>query len=139
MTGNAYTGTNGASSSGILLIGGGIYGPITTGVSITNNTLINNDVGVYVYNTDASGSNPPSTKTKNSVVNNTISNDRPRTSPATALRTATRSGSGLRQQGQHRQQQDQRHRLHPDQRAAGSIYTKFDLLGSTKPHFNNNG
>ena len=92
VTGNAYTGTNIASSSGILLIGGYVYGPITTGVWITNNTLIENDMGVYVYNADASGSNPPSTKTKNSIVNNTITNARPRTSPATAL-AATRSGS----------------------------------------------
>ena len=75
VTSNAYTGANNASSSGILLIGGYVYGPITTGVSVTDNTLVNNDMGVYVYNADASGSKPPTTKTKNSVVNNTISND----------------------------------------------------------------
>ena len=41
VTGNAYTGAAGpARSSGILVFGGGSYGPITTGVSITQNTLI---------------------------------------------------------------------------------------------------
>jgi hypothetical protein len=73
VTGNAYTGANNASSSGILVFGGGTYGALTTGVSITKNTLTNNDIGVYVYNTDANGSAPTS-KTKNSIVNNTISN-----------------------------------------------------------------
>ena len=48
--------------------------PLTTGVSITGNTVTNNDMGVYVFNTDATGSKPPTTKTKNSIVNNTISN-----------------------------------------------------------------
>ena len=75
VTGNAYTGANNASSTGILLIGGYVFGPITTGVSVTNNTLTNNDMGVYVYNADAGGRTPPATKTKNSIVNNTISND----------------------------------------------------------------
>ena len=75
VTGNAYTGANNASSSGILVFGGGRYGDaLTTGVSITRNTVTNNDMGVYVVNTDASGTKPPTTKTKNSIVNNTISN-----------------------------------------------------------------
>ena len=115
VTGHAYTGINNASSSGILLIGGYIYGPITTGVSVVDNTLVNNDMGVYIYNADASGLKPPTTKTKNSVVNNTITNDA----------KTNRSGNGgrvrlpgrdlrLRQQRQHRQQQDQRHWLHAD-------------------------
>ena len=74
VTGNAYTGANNASSTGILVFGGGAF-PLTTGVSITNNTVTNNDMGVYLVNTDASGLNPPTTKTKNSIVNNKISND----------------------------------------------------------------
>jgi Right handed beta helix region len=73
VTGNAYTGLLNASSSGILVFGGGAY-PLTTGVSITHNAVIGNDMGVYVYNADADGS-APDTKTKNSIVNNTISND----------------------------------------------------------------
>ena len=114
VTGNAYTGANNASSTGILVFGGCVYGPITTGVSITDNTLINNDMGVYVYNADASGSKPPTTKTKNSIVNNTISNDQ-------ATNVSGNGSPGGYQVGivdfgnkrQHRQQQDQRHRLRP--------------------------
>jgi hypothetical protein len=71
VTGNEYTGTNDASSGGIL-----IYGsppdPFTSGVSITNNTVINNDVGVWLSNANADGS-PPSTPTDNLVKNNKIS------------------------------------------------------------------
>ncbi len=47
MTGNGYTGTNNVSAAGILLIDGYIYGPITTGVSVTENTLSGNDVDIY--------------------------------------------------------------------------------------------
>jgi hypothetical protein len=54
--------------------GGPIYGvPYTTGVQVSHNTLTNNDVGIYLYNADASG-NAPKTQTKNSAVNNTITN-----------------------------------------------------------------
>ncbi len=72
VTGNAYSGMNNASSCGILVFGGGTYA-LTTGVSITHNTLSGNDIGVYVENTDSSGAKPPATKTNNSIVNNTIS------------------------------------------------------------------
>jgi hypothetical protein len=74
VTGNAYTGANGASSGGILVVGGSFYGlPYTVGLSITKNTLTNNDVGVWLFNADASG-NAPATKTNNTVKLNTISN-----------------------------------------------------------------
>jgi hypothetical protein len=49
VSGNAYTGSNLASSGGILVVGGDCFGtglPYTVGLSITKNTLTNNDVGV---------------------------------------------------------------------------------------------
>jgi hypothetical protein len=76
VTGNAYTGTNGASSAGILVVGGEAFGPglaYTVGLNINKNTLTNNDVGIWLFNADASGA-APSTKTNNSVKNNIISN-----------------------------------------------------------------
>ncbi len=75
VTGNAYTGTNLASSAGILVVGGPLFGlPYTVGLSITKNTLTNNDVGVWLFNADASG-NAPAVKTNNTVKFNTISNN----------------------------------------------------------------
>lgn len=77
VTGNAYTGANGASSGGILVVGGEAFGAglaYTVGLNITKNTLTNNDVGIWLYNADASN-NAPSIKTNNSVKNNTISNN----------------------------------------------------------------
>lgn len=74
VTGNQYTGPNGASSGGFLVFGGPGYGvPYTTGISITNNTATSNDVGVFLSNTDANG-NAPSTRTNNTVKFNTITN-----------------------------------------------------------------
>jgi hypothetical protein len=75
VTGNAYTGANLASSGGILVVGGPCYGlpAYTVGLSITNNNLTGNDVGVWLSNGDAS-CNAPATKTNNSVKFNTISN-----------------------------------------------------------------
>jgi hypothetical protein len=77
VSGNAYTGPNGASSTGILVFGGAWLGAgvsYTTGVSVKQNTLTNNDVGVDLFNADDSFG-APATKTNNSVVNNSISND----------------------------------------------------------------
>jgi hypothetical protein len=76
VSGNAYTGSNGASSAGILVVGGPVFGPglaYTVGLNISKNTLTNNDVGVSLYNADASGY-APTTKTNNTVKFNTISN-----------------------------------------------------------------
>ena len=74
VTGNAYTGANFASSGGILVVGGPIYGlPYTTGLSITKNTLTGNDVGIWLFNADAAG-NAPTTNTNNTLKQNTISN-----------------------------------------------------------------
>jgi parallel beta-helix repeat protein len=74
VTGNAYTGLNLASSGGILVVGGPVYGlPYTVGLSITKNTLTGNDVGIWLYNADESG-NAPTINTNNTVKQNTISN-----------------------------------------------------------------
>ena len=76
VTGNAYSGANGASSGGILVVGGPCFGPAlpyATGLSITRNTLTTNDVGVFLFNGDASCAAPAS-RTDNSVKLNTISN-----------------------------------------------------------------
>jgi hypothetical protein len=75
VTGNAYTGPNGASSAGILVVGGPCYGlPSTVGLHITKNDLAQNDVGVWLFNANATCGGPVSTKTNNTVKFNTISN-----------------------------------------------------------------
>lgn len=74
---NAYSGTNSASSAGILVVGGPCYGTgvaYTVGLNITKNILTNNDIGVGLFNQDAS-CNASTTKSNNGVKNNTISND----------------------------------------------------------------
>lgn len=73
VSGHQYTGTNWASSAGILLFGG-CGTPVVTGVSMTGNTVVNNDVGLYMFNANADCNGAPSTPTKNSAVNNTITN-----------------------------------------------------------------
>ena len=140
VTGNAYTGANNASSTGILVFGGGVYGPITTGVSITNNTLTNNDMGVYVYNADASGSTRPRPRPRTRSSTTRSATTRPRTSPATALRTATRSGSWTTATGTTssttRSAASATRTISADRRL---VLRPVRPIGSTKPHFNNNG
>ena len=69
VTANAYTGANGTSSGGILVVGGPCYGSDNAvGLSITKNTLTGNDVGVWLFNCGTT------TKTNNTVKFNTISN-----------------------------------------------------------------
>ena len=75
VTGNSYTGTNDASSVGILVYSGPYAGSsYTTNLIVDGNTLTGNDVGVYLGNFDAKG-NLPATKTNIKVVNNVISYD----------------------------------------------------------------
>jgi parallel beta-helix repeat protein len=75
VTGNAYTGANLASSGGILVVGGPYFGlPYTIGLTITRNTLTNNDVGVWLFNADQNG-NAPVSRTNIAVKLNTITND----------------------------------------------------------------
>jgi len=79
VTGNAYSGTNNASSGGILVVGGPGYGtcpdgnacPYTVNTRIIQNTATGNDVGVWISN-DNGG--PPASATNIKVVNNVLSN-----------------------------------------------------------------
>jgi hypothetical protein len=73
--GNSYTGAGQTSSGGILVFGGSCYGvPLTTGTYISGNTVVGNDVGVFLSNLDSS-CQPTTTPTRISVSNNTIRND----------------------------------------------------------------
>jgi hypothetical protein len=79
VSGNAYTGTGNAVSTGILVFGG-CGDPMVTGVNILNNTVSNNDIGIYLYNDlandpNAACSTAPTTKTQDSILGNRISND----------------------------------------------------------------
>lgn len=76
VTGHSYTGANFASSGGILVVGGPCYGlpAYTVDVLVVNNTLVGNDVGVFVSNLDASCA-APSVPTNIKVIGNDISND----------------------------------------------------------------
>jgi hypothetical protein len=77
--GNSYTGTS-TVSGGIVVVGGAGYGlcpdgnacPYTTGTRIVQNTLTNNDVGLFLTNIDASGGAPP-VATNVKATNNVIS------------------------------------------------------------------
>jgi hypothetical protein len=79
VTGNSYTGPNGASSSGILIFGG-CGSDLTTGVRIVKNVVGSskdtdgNDIGVALANYDPTCSMAPTTATNNKAINNTITN-----------------------------------------------------------------
>ena len=69
-TGHSYSGPNFASSGGILIVGGACYGsPLTVGTQVVGNTLVGNDVGVFVSNLDGTCS-APSSQTNIKIVNN---------------------------------------------------------------------
>jgi hypothetical protein len=76
---NSYTGSSFASSGGILIYGGCSPDPITVRTVIKYNTVINNDVGIYLanYQGDCSPTFPPPAKhqTKIDVEHNYVSND----------------------------------------------------------------
>ncbi|MEO7077132.1 MAG: hypothetical protein ABI068_17690 [Ktedonobacterales bacterium] len=75
VSGNSYTGTS-TVSGGIIVVGGPCYGAAyTTGTHIVGNTVVNNDVGIWLTNIDADCVSAPTTATNIKVVNNTISND----------------------------------------------------------------
>jgi hypothetical protein len=76
VSGNSYTGTS-TVSGGIIVVGGPGYGgglPYTTGTQIVGNTVVNNDIGIWLTNLADSSGDPPATATNVKVVNNTISN-----------------------------------------------------------------
>ncbi len=79
VTGNSYTGTNNASSAGILIFGG-CGSPLVTGVQVVKNVVGSttpadgNDIGVALANYDPTCSTGPSTATNIKVINNVITN-----------------------------------------------------------------
>src|SRR5579871_3124339 len=75
VSGNSYTGTAPNASSGGILVFGGCGDPLTIGVKVEHNTLINNDVGIYLNNYDPTCSTPPAQKTKDVAEYNSIFND----------------------------------------------------------------
>jgi hypothetical protein len=70
---NEYTGPEDAAAAGILLVAGPYFfgSPYSVGAQIDQNTISENDVGVWVVELDTSG-NAPATMTNVKVVNNTI-------------------------------------------------------------------
>lgn len=141
VSGNAYHGTNNASSGGILVFGGACYGgPYTTGISITKNTLTNNDVGVFLSNVAAGCTATSPTPTKNSVINNTITNDQATNVSGNGFPNGYQAG--VSDFGNHDNIVNNRisgdgydSSLEP----SGSLFATVDASGSTKPHVNNNG
>jgi len=74
VTGNAYTGSTGDASGGVLVVAGPFYGSAySVGDQVQNNTLHGNDIGVWLSQIDAS-ENPPVTQTNVKVDHNTITN-----------------------------------------------------------------
>jgi len=71
---NEYTGAEDAAAAGVLLVAGPFFigSPYSVGSQIDQNTIDENDVGVWVVQLDTSG-NAPATMTNVKVVNNTIS------------------------------------------------------------------
>jgi len=139
VSGNAYSGTNNASSCGILVFGGAPY-PYTTGVSITANTLTNNDIGIYVANADATG-NPPAAKTKNSIVNNTITDSL--TSNVSGNGYPDGYQAGIFDLGNHDSIVNNKisgdgYNQNKVRIGSGSIFTMIDVTGSISPHVKNN-
>ena len=81
ITGNNYTGNGDASSTGILVFGGGgtVCGigknsPLVKKASFTHNALINNDVGVALFNVNNGCDKSVRTPTRDVVCHNSISN-----------------------------------------------------------------
>lgn len=72
---NEYTGTNNADSTGILVFGGGSFGALSTEVSVTGNTLTDNDIGIDSVNCrDADCTVAFRTDTNILISGNTLSN-----------------------------------------------------------------
>ena len=139
---NAYSGTNNASAGGILVFGGPCFGSAyTTGVSVTTNTLTDNDVGIFLYNADATCIATSPTKTQNKAVNNTITNN---------LGASNVSGNGY-PNGYQAGISDfgvkdnlVNNKISGSGYSAsseppgGSVYTTIDTTGSQAVHLNNN-
>jgi hypothetical protein len=76
ISGNQYTGTGEASSTGVLLFGG-CGEPLVTNVEIHGNSVVDNDVGISMNNYSAAPNcvAPATTPTKNQAYNNKVSNN----------------------------------------------------------------
>lgn len=73
VSGNEYTGPEAFSAAGVLLVAGPLFGSAySVGAQIDQNTLSENDVGVWAAQLD-SFFNPPATATNVKIVNNQIS------------------------------------------------------------------
>lgn len=76
VSGNSYTGAGGASSGGVIVVGGDCYGgAATTDTHIQDNTAVGNDVGVWFTNLDSSCTGVTTPQTKNTAQNNTLINN----------------------------------------------------------------
>lgn len=78
VSGNAYTGTSGDASAGIVVSGGSFYGagtPLSTGLVIESNTLVDNDIGVSLSQLEGSGGAAPSVPTRIRVAHNVLSSN----------------------------------------------------------------
>lgn len=104
VTGNTYTGTAGASASGISIFGG-CGDPLVKNVEVDNNTLINNDVGIYLNNftSDSNCVAPATTRTNDEAENNTIRNDAVTNRGVNVLNSKTYNGyqAGIDDIGNH--------------------------------------
>jgi hypothetical protein len=81
ITGNNYTGTGDASAAGILVVGGGgsVCGigrnsPLVRDASFTRNTLINNDLGIALFNVNSKCDGSVHISTSDVACHNSISN-----------------------------------------------------------------
>lgn len=72
ISGNEYSGGSPDGAAAGVLVYGGCGDPLSTGVRVHNNTLHNNDVGVYLAEYDPTCSTAPSSRTGNKVHNNDI-------------------------------------------------------------------
>jgi hypothetical protein len=68
---NAYTGANEATSAGVLIYGGA-GDPLTKGITVKDNKLIDNDVAINFANYNNDGSGQAASSTKNVATNNWI-------------------------------------------------------------------
>ena len=81
ITGNNYTGTGVASSTGILVFGGGgtacgigPSSPLVKYATFEDNTLIGNDVGIYLSNVNSTCTKSATTPTRDTALGNVIQN-----------------------------------------------------------------
>jgi hypothetical protein len=72
ISGNEYTGPGSFAAATGVLVYGGCGDPLSTGVLVAHNTLLNNDAGIDISDLDPTCSTAPATATDNHVVGNQI-------------------------------------------------------------------